>query len=97
MTTVRVEHHAALKIKDIPEFYKKLDGFNGRALTRLAIEFIILTFGRSNELRGATWEEFELDGENPIWRIPAERMKMSREHIVPLSSEAIGVLTQIRD
>ena len=58
---------------------------------------VLLTFVRTAELRFATWSEFEdLEGENPIWRIPAERMKMRRAHLVPLSKQAVAVLAKIR-
>ena len=50
--------------------------------TRLAMRLLLLTFVRTGELRGAEWSEFELD--RAQWRIPAKRMKMRSEHIVPL-------------
>lgn len=96
LKTRPVKHRTALPIKEIHQFYKKLDGFDGRQLTRLAIELIILTFVRSTELREARWSEFELEGDNPMWRIPAERMKMNREHIVPLCPQAVDIINQIK-
>ena len=56
---------------------------------RLALEALILTATRSGEIRGATWGEVDLD--NALWTIPAERMKAGKEHAVPLSSAALGV------
>jgi len=50
---------------------------------RLALRFLILTTARSGEVRGATWEEINLEA--ATWTIPAERMKAGREHVVPLS------------
>jgi len=92
-TPVR-KHHAYLKAGDLPEFLQALKGFRANAVTSLAIRFLMLTFVRTIELRGARWTEFDLDkGE---WRIPAERMKMRDPHIVPLSRQAIEVLRELK-
>jgi integrase len=56
-----------------------------------------LTVVRPGELRAARWVEFEgLDGPEPLWRVPAERMKMKREHLVPLSRQAVAVIDAVR-
>ncbi|NJO34328.1 MAG: site-specific integrase [Rhodospirillales bacterium] len=55
-----------------------------------------LVFVRPGELRAARWEEFDLEAKEPEWRIPAARMKMGEQHIVPLSSQAIAVLEELR-
>ena len=58
---------------------------------------MVFTFARTSELRGAQWSEFEnLEGNEPLWRIPAERMKMKREHIVPLARQAVAMLRELR-
>jgi len=58
-----------------------------------AMQLLKYTALRSGELRGARWEEFhDLDGNDPLWIIPAERMKMKREHLVPLSRPAVAVI-----
>jgi integrase len=88
-------NHPALKESELPEFLNKLDIYDGQRLTILALQLLILTFVRSVELRGARWEEFNLKkGE---WRIPADRMKMRDEHIVPLSSQAMTLIEQLRE
>lgn len=70
----------------------------GNPMSKLCLRFLALTATRPVETRGARWEEFELDeGGQPIWRIPAERMKMRREHIVPLSRQAVEVLFAVRE
>ena len=56
----------------------------------------MLTFARTVEIRFANWHEFDLEDEEPIWRIPEEKMKMGREHVVPLSSQALVVLKEVR-
>lgn len=67
-------------------------------ITRLALRFLALTAVRSGEMRGATWDgEFEgLEGDSPLWRIPAIRMKMRVEHLVPLSPPAVEVLLTLQ-
>lgn len=84
----KVKHHAALPYQQIGAFMAELrtrEGIGARAL-----EFVILTAARSGEVRGATWDE--IDMANRVWVIPAERMKMKREHRVPLSDAAIALL-----
>ena len=94
LKTHKVTHRPALSRADLPEFLKKLDAYEGQPLTRLALRLALLTFVRSKELRGATWDEFDL--ERAEWRIPAERMKMRAEHIVPLSRQALAVLGHLQ-
>ncbi len=62
--------------------------------TKLAIEFVAYTAGRSGEVRGAVWDE--IDMANAVWIIPAKRMKMNREHKVPLSAAAIDLLEKAK-
>ncbi|MGI4943018.1 MAG: tyrosine-type recombinase/integrase, partial [Janthinobacterium lividum] len=66
-------------------------------VTKLALRFLALTSVRPNEVRGAAWAEFEeLDGDAPFWRVPAPRMKMKCEHLMPPSRQAVEVLTVVR-
>lgn len=64
--------------------------------TRLALRLLALTAVRPGEVRGARWEEFTLDDLDPVWVIPAERMKMKREHVVPLASQAVETMDALR-
>lgn len=89
-----VNHYAKLSEADLPEFLGKLKAYDGNPLTRHAIKLLMLTFVRTGELRGARWSEFDFTKRE--WRIPADRMKMGAEHIVPLSDQAISVLEQIQ-
>jgi integrase len=94
LKTRKVENRAAISQSELPDFLKKLDSYPGDPVTKLAMKLIILTFVRTGELRGARWEEFNVDqGE---WRIPAERMKMRSPHIVPLSPQALAVVEELR-
>ncbi len=85
-------HYAAIDADDLPEFLRVIERNDARlyAQTRHAIKLLMLTFVRTGELIGAKWEEF--DFKNAQWIIPAERMKMRRPHIVPLSKQALAVL-----
>jgi integrase len=81
-------HFAAMRYTDVPAFMKKLQ--ERESVGRLALQALILTAARSGEIRFARW--LEIDLEDGLWSIPAERMKMNRPHVVPLSPEAVGVL-----
>lgn len=87
------KHQAYLKADELPEYLQKLDAYDGSLQTKLALKFLLLTFVRTGELRGAEWTEINLD--DAVWRIPAERMKMRSPHIVPLSRQAVGVLKEL--
>ena len=89
------KHHAHLSAKELPEFLKSLEAYDGTLQTKLAIELLLLTFVRTSELRCAEWKEIDLD--KAEWRIPAERMKMRDPHIVPLSKQAVKVLKKIQE
>ncbi|AGT08116.1 tyrosine-type recombinase/integrase [Paracoccus aminophilus] len=82
------ENHPAVQIDDAPRWFAEIrerEGMGSRAL-----EFTALTAARSREVRGALWEEIDLD--KGLWIIPAARMKMDREHRVALSAEAVELL-----
>ena len=92
-----VQGRSALAAGELPKFLRALNAYDGDPVTRLALELVILTVVRTSELRFATWSEFEdLDGEAPLWRIPAGRMKMRRAHLVPLAPQAVAVLRRLR-
>ena len=81
----------------MPDLLTAINSYDGEAQTRLALLLTLHTFVRTNETRHAVWSEFEdLDGNEPVWRIPKERMKMGREHLVPLSPQAVAILREIR-
>ncbi|MGB3221802.1 MAG: tyrosine-type recombinase/integrase [Desulforhopalus sp.] len=91
--TRKVLHRAALDEKELPEFLYKLTTADLNVTTRLALQFTILTATRSGEVRGAVWDEINL--EDRIWKIPAERMKMATPHNVPLSKQAVRILERV--
>lgn len=89
---IRVEHHPALPYHQIGAFMKALR--LSEAMGSRALEFAILCASRSSEVREARWQEIDLDAS--IWSIPGERMKAKVEHRVPLSSQALKLLTSIK-
>jgi integrase len=93
----RPRGHKTLPLDEVPNFLSALGAYDGEPRTRLALRLMALTFARTTELRAARWSEFEkLEGDEPMWRIPAERTKMKREHIVPLAPQAVAVLRELR-
>ena len=87
----KVEHYRALPVAKMVEFMNALRRREG--LAARALEFAILCASRSGEVRGARWDEFDLDAS--VWTIPAERMKAGKEHRVPLSSFALAILKKL--
>jgi len=89
----RIKHHAALPYTEVAMFIADLRERPGIAAR--ALEFTILTAARTGEVIGAGWDEMNL--KSKVWTVPAERMKGSREHRVPLTDAAIAVLEQMRE
>ena len=85
---------ARIDAKELPALLRSIELYEGRALTRLAIKLLALTFVRTSELICARWEEIDIEARR--WSIPAERMKMQTPHIVPLSIQAIEILEMLR-
>ncbi|MDH2324208.1 tyrosine-type recombinase/integrase [Providencia huaxiensis] len=87
------EHYAHLSVTELPEFLSSIDKYMGSQIVRVALRVLILTGVRPGELRKAEWSEINFD--TGVWEIPAEKMKMRRPHIVPLSEQAVDLLKQI--
>lgn len=87
-------HFPFLKANEIPDFLRALNGYTGSRLVLIATKLLMITGVRTIELRAALWSEFDLD--NAIWEIPAERMKMRRSHLVPLSTQALDLLNELK-
>ncbi|HBV7527187.1 tyrosine-type recombinase/integrase [Klebsiella variicola] len=88
------KHYPFLTVEELPDFFKALSSYTGSPLVVLAARLLILTGVRTGELRGALWSEFDL--EKAVWEIPAERMKMKRPHLVPLSTQALEIVQQLK-
>jgi len=95
LKTRKVKHMARVTEAELPELMRKIAAYDGEFQTRLALQFLALTFVRTGEMRFAEWSE--IDGAKAEWRIPAERMKMPSPHIVPLSTQALELIRQLRE
>lgn len=94
LTPDRVKHFAAFtQPNDVARLIRAIDNYTGTFVVKSALKFSAITFTRPGEIRQAEWTEIDLDGE--LWRIPAERMKMRREHLVPLSHQAVELLREL--
>jgi len=86
-------HHAAMPYGELPAFVKRLRA--SEAIAARALEFLILTAGRSSEVINVRWEEIDLQAK--VWTVPPERMKAGRQHRVPLSPAAVDILTWLAE
>lgn len=91
---MKVIHHPALPYLEIGPFMKRLRKDQGEGGAARALEFTILTAGRTNEIIKAEWHEFDLIAKS--WTVPADRMKAKREHRIPLSDAAVAVLKSMQ-
>lgn len=91
-TAASRKHHEAMPYDQVPAFLKDLRKRKG--LSSLAMEFLILTAARSGEVRHADWAEFDLV--EKVWTVPAGRMKVEREHRVPLCDRAVAILQHVK-
>ncbi|MXZ59232.1 MAG: tyrosine-type recombinase/integrase [Acidobacteria bacterium] len=92
---VRPQHHRALPYVEVAGAIATVRESGAYPATVLAFEFLVLTACRGIEVRGARWEEIDLEARE--WRIPADRMKTGREHRVPLSDRALAVLEEAQE
>ncbi len=91
-----VRHRAKVEAKDLSSFFTKMHADEGEQLTHLALRWTILTMVRTQETRFARWDEIEGRGTPEVmWRIPADRMKMRSEHLVPLPPQGADLLDAI--
>jgi integrase len=95
LTTPRVKHLAAITRPDeVGDLMCAIDRFDGYRVTHIALRLAPHLFARPGELRQAEWSEIDL--EQRVWIIQAEKMKMRRPHSVPLSRQAVAILEEIR-
>jgi integrase len=90
----KVKHRAAVKESELPGLLRAVASYPGDPVTKLGLQMLALTFVRPGELRGARWDELDIAA--GLWRIPAERMKMRAEHLVPLSRQTLAVVEALR-
>ncbi len=101
LKTRPVKHRNRINDAELPQLLLKIHNYSnnpqakGDFQTQLALRLLALTFVRTKELRFAEWSEINFEKQE--WRIPAEKMKMGREHIVPLSTQSIAVLQELKN
>ena len=88
------ENYAHVAAKDLPDLLRAINAYPHAADLRLGLRLLTLTGVRPSELREAPWSEFDLS--NALWSIPAERMKKRRDHLVPLSRQAVEALHELQ-
>jgi len=95
------KNYNSITPEELPDFLEALADYDGHPIVKLATEFLMLTFVRTGELRGAKWHEFDI--KNKLWEIPAERMKVKKTktgepmpHLVPLSDRAVEILETLK-
>jgi len=96
LTPHKKKNQAAVKPEELPELLRAIATYEriGDRQTQLALQLLALTFVRTNELIGALWEEIDLS--NALWIVPATRMKMGNEHVVPLTHQALNILAELK-
>jgi integrase len=95
LATAKPIHRAAiLDPKAVGELMRAVESYTGQETTKIALRIAPLLFVRPGELRHAEWPEFDFDA--ALWRLPASKMKMRTAHLVPLSTQAIALLKELR-
>ena len=94
LATRKKKNFARIDARELPELLRHIEAYQGAVTTRIAMKLMALTFVRTSELIGARWTEIDFD--NAEWRIPAHRMKMKAEHIVPLAPLTMEVLRTLQ-
>lgn len=89
-----VKHMPHLEEQDLPQFLTDLNKYSGDFICKSALNFVLLTHARTNEVRFAVWDEIDFD--SSLWCIPSERMKMGIAQTIPLSTQAIALLEQVK-
>lgn len=88
------KNHPYLSDNELLHFVRNLEAYTGSIITKNATKIVMLTGVRTQEMRFATWDEVDL--ERGVWEVPAERMKMRRPHVVPLSTQVIALFEQLK-
>ena len=91
----KTKNHSRITSKELPKLLQDIDDYTGHITVKLGLWFLCYTFVRTNELRFMEWSE--IDWNDKTWRIPADKMKMDRPHIVPLAPQVIDILQQIKE
>lgn len=90
----KVKHHSRITSQQLPKLLQDIEAYGGDVLVKLGFWFMCYTFVRTQELRMMEW--VEIDYKAKVWRIPAEKMKMDRPHLVPLAPQTMKILQEIK-
>jgi len=91
------QNYPCVPVQEVPQLLRAMRSYLGTQVTRSLLWFVALTGCRTGEARYATWNGFTLDGDDPHWVIPADRMKAGREHRVPLAPAVVALLSELRE
>ena len=91
----KVKHHSRVTSQQLPKLLQDINAYDGDILVKLGLWFMCYTFVRTQELRFFEWSE--IDYKQSLWRIPADKMKMDRPHLVPLAPQVMAILEQIKE
>jgi len=91
----KTKNHSRITSKELPKLLRDIENYSGHLPVKLGLLFLCYTFVRTNEIRFMEWSE--IDWNDKTWRIPANKMKMDRPHIVPLAPQVIKILEQIKE
>ena len=92
---IRVHRAAITDPNALGQLMREIDVFDGQATTRIGLQLLAILAQRPGEIRNAKWEEF--DFKEAVWSIPAAKMKMRRDHLVPLPGQALALLEDLRE
>jgi integrase len=95
LTRATVHRNAIVNPSEVGELIAKIKAYDGRKIDYYALNLLPYLFVRPGELRAAEWREIDL--ETATWKIPAEKKKMRSPHMVPLSSQVVGLLTELKE
>ena len=90
----KVKHHSRITSQQLPKLLQDIENYDGDILVKSGLWFLCYTFVRTQELRQMEWAE--IDYKANVWRIPADKMKMDRPHLVPLAPQTIAILEKIK-
>lgn len=90
----KTKNHSRITAQQLPKLLQDIEAYNGNIIVKLGLWFLCYTFVRTNEIRFMEWSE--IDYTDKVWRIPANKMKMDRPHIVPLAPQVMQILHQIK-
>ena len=94
LQTKQSENYAHVSQERLPDLLRAVTAYSGARAVKLGLRLLIINGMRPSEVREAHWSEFDLEG--ALWTVPADRMKKGREHLVPLSTQSLAILQELK-